>query len=164
MVTVTFSIKPYLAAYMYVRFKKHIDLPPNVPLSSSSHSPIHLLDTQPIYHFLHQLSVPHPPNVSWHETGNITFSLPHPRYGKNPDIYNYIGHDSVLAIEKEIEVEMKAELYEFLLENKYCHGIMFKKSMETFVEHYNMVELVEEESLMRAFQRWRKVVKEEKNM
>ena len=43
---------------------------------------------------------------------------------------------------------MKAELYEFLLENKYCHGIMFKKSMETFVEHYNMVELVEEESLM----------------
>ena len=90
MVTVTFSIKPYLAAYMYVRFKNHIDSPPNVPLSSSSHSPIHLLDTQPIYHFLHQLSVPHPPNVSWHETGNITFSLPHPRYGKNPNIYNYI--------------------------------------------------------------------------
>lgn len=55
---------------------------------------------------------------------------------------------------------MKAELYEFLLENKYCHGIMFKKSMETFVEHYNMVGLVEEESLMRAFQRWRKMVKE----
>ncbi len=92
MVTVTFSIKPYLAAYMYVRFKNHIDSPPNVPLSSSSHSPIHLLDTQPIYHFLHQLSVPHPPNVSWHETGNITFSLPHPRYGKNPNIYNYIAY------------------------------------------------------------------------
>lgn len=49
MVTVTFSIKPYLAAYMYVRFKNHIDSPPNVPLSSSSHSPIHLLDTQPIF-------------------------------------------------------------------------------------------------------------------
>ena len=32
-----------------------------------------------------------------------------------------------------MEVEMRAELYEFLLENKYCHGIMFKKSMETFV-------------------------------
>ena len=107
MVTVTFSIKPYLAAYMYVRFKNHIDSPPNVPLSSSSHSPIHLLDTQPIYHFLHQLSVPHPPNVSWHETGNITFSLPHPRYGKNPNIYNYIGHDSVLVIEKEIEPQIR---------------------------------------------------------
>ena len=86
------------------------------------------------------------------------------RNGKNPNVYNYIGHDSALIIEKAMEVEMRAELYEFLLENKYCHGIMFKKSMETFVEHYNMVGLVEEESLMRAFQRWRKMVKEEKNM
>ena len=82
---------------------------------------------------------------------------------KNPNVYNYIGHDSALIIEKAMEVEMKAELYEFLLENKYCHGIMFKKSMETFVAYYNMVELVEEESLMRAFQRWRTMVKEEKN-
>ena len=93
------------------------------------------------------------------ETGNITFTLPHPRNGKNPNVYNYIGHDSALIIEKAIEVEMKAELYEFLLDNKYCHGIMFKKSMETFVEHYNMVELVEEESLIRGFQRWRKMMK-----
>ena len=107
--------------------------------------------------------MPHPPNISWHETGNITFTLPHPRNGKNPNVYNYIGHDSALIIEKAMEVEMKAELYEFLLDNKYCHGIMFKKSMETFVEHYNMVELVEEESLIRGFQRWRKMMKEEKN-
>ena len=157
MVTVTFQIKPYLAAYMYVRYKNHLDVPPD--RFSSSLSAIHLLDTQPIYHFLHQLSIPHPPSASWHEIGNITFTLPHPRNGKNPNVYNYIGHDSALIIEKAMEVEMKAELYEFLLENKYCHGIMFKKSMETFVAHYNMVELVEEESLMRAFQRWRKMVK-----
>lgn len=161
MVTVTFQIKPYLAAYMYMRYKNHLNVPPD--RSSSSLSAIHLLDTQPIYHFLHQLSIPHPPNASWHETGNITFTLPHPRNGKNPNVYNYIGHNSALIIEKAMEVEMKAELYEFLLENKYCHGIMFKKSMETFVEHYNMVGLVEEESLMRAFQRWRKMMKEEKN-
>ncbi|MCS3129594.1 hypothetical protein NXW53_16955 [Bacteroides ovatus] len=161
MVTVTFQIKPYLAAYMYMRYKNHLDVPPD--RSSSSLSAIHLLDTQPIYHFLHQLSIPHPPNASWHETGNITFTLPHPRNGKNPNVYNYIGHNSALIIEKAMEVEMRDELYEFLLENKYCHGIMFKKSMETFVEHYNMVGLVEEESLMRAFQRWRKMMKEEKN-
>ena len=153
MVTVTCQIKPYLAAYMYMRYKNHLDVPPD--RSSSSLSAIHLLDTQPIYHFLHQLSIPHPPNASWHETGNITFTLPHPRNGKNPNVYNYIGHNSALIIEKAMEVEMRAELYEFLLENKYCHGIMFKKSMETFVEHYNMIGLVEEESLMRAFQRWR---------
>ena len=41
---------------------------------------------------------------------------------------------------------------------------MFKKSMETFVEHYNMVGLVEEESLMRALQRRRKKMKKEKKV
>ena len=54
------------------------------------------------------------------------------------------------------------EFYEFLLENKYSKGIMFKKSMELFVEHYQLEELIEEESLMRAFQRWRKMMKENK--
>ena len=62
--------------------------------------------------------------------------------------------------EKEIEVEMRAELYEFLLENKFKNGIMFKRSMELFVEHYNMEGTVEEDSLMRAFKRWRKAMKD----
>lgn len=57
---------------------------------------------------------------------------------------------------------MKAELYSFLLDNKFNKGMMFKKSMMLFVEHYEMVELVQEESLMKAFQRWRKLVKEER--
>ena len=55
---------------------------------------------------------------------------------------------------------MRVALYSFLLENKFKNGIMYKRSMELFVIHYNMVELVEEESLMRAFQRWRKITKE----
>ena len=77
--------------------------------------------------FLHQLSVPHPQGVSWKETGNITFVLPSPRQGKNPEIYNYFGQDSIFIIEKEIEVEMKAELYSFLLENKFQNGVMYIK-------------------------------------
>ena len=81
MVTVTFQIKPYLAAYMYMRYKKITSTYLQTALLSSL-SAIHLRDTQPIYHFLHQLSIPHPPNASWHETGNITFTLPHPRNGK----------------------------------------------------------------------------------
>lgn len=61
----------------------------------------------------------------------------------------------------EIETEMKAELYLFLLDNKFNKGVMYKKSMSQFVERYGMEELVQEESLMRTFQRWRKLVKEE---
>ena len=54
---------------------------------------------------------------------------------------------------------MKAELYSFLLENKFKNGMMYIKSMHEFVEKYGMTEWVEEESLMRAFQKWRKKIK-----
>lgn len=170
MVTVTIHIKPYLARYMYVRYRQCLESESENQSHSSSLSfsssskqltPIHLSHIAPVYHFLHQLSIPHPQNVSWKEIGNIRFVLPKPRNGKNPEVYNYIGQDSALIIEKEIETEMKAELYSCLLDNKYNKGVMFTKSVEQFVEHYEMVELVQEESLIRAFQRWRKLVKEE---
>ena len=48
---------------------------------------------------------------------------------------------------------MKAELYSFLLENKFKNGVMYIKSMHEFVIKYDMAESVEEESLMRGFQR-----------
>ena len=157
MVTVTFAIKPYLARYMYVRYGQSLELQShNIP---PSRLPIHLSHLTPIYHFLHQLSVPHPQGVSWKETGNITFVLPSPRQGKNPEVYNYFGQDSIFIIEKEIEVEMKAELYSFLLENKFKNGVMYIKSMHEFVVKYDMAESVEEESLMRGFPRWRKKMK-----
>ena len=160
MVTVTFAIKPYLAKYMYVRYGlsseplSHNNPPSRLPI------PIHLSHLTPVYHFLQQLSVPHPQSVSWKETGNISFVLPSPRLGKNPEVYNYFGQDSIFIIEKEIEVEMRAELYEFLLENKFKNGIMFKRSIELFVDHYNMEGTVKEDSLMRAFKRWRKAMKD----
>lgn len=160
MVTVTFAIKPYLARYMYVRYGQNLEIQSHSNSSSKLPIPIHLSHLTPIYHFLHKLSVPHPQGVSWKESGNICFVLPQPRNGKNPEVYNYFGQESIFIIEKEIEVEMKAELYSFLLENKFKNGIMYKKSMEQFVIKYNMVEVIEEESLMRAFQRWRKIVKE----
>ena len=126
MVTVTINIKPYLAGYMYVRYRQSLEPDPENQSHSSSPSssskrliPIHLSHITPVYHFLHQLSVPHPQNTSWKEIGNICFVLPKPRNGKNPEVYNYIGNDSALIIEKEIETEMKAELYSFLLDNKF---------------------------------------------
>lgn len=159
MVTVTFAIKPYLARYMYVRYGQSLELLSHNNPPSRLPIPIHLSHLTPIYHFLHQLSVPHPQGVSWKETGNICFVLPSPRQGKNPEVYNYFGQDSIFIIEKEIEVEMKAELYSFLLENKFKNGVMYIKSMHEFVVKYDMAESVEEESLMRGFQRWRKKMK-----
>lgn len=160
MVTITVTIKPYLAKYMYVRYGQCVESQENGS-SPQKPVPIRLTHLTPLYHLLHQLTVPHPRGVSWKETGNICFVLPSPRYGKAPETYNYIGQDSLLLIEKEIETQMKAELYSFLLDNKFTNGMMYKKSMHRFVEHYGMEELVQEETLMRAFQRWRKLVKKE---
>lgn len=158
MVTVTIEIKPYLARYMYVRYGQCVEFieATNKPL------PIHLSHITPVYQTMYELTIPHPKNATWKEQGNITFVLPHPRIGKNPKSYSYIGANSAHIIEKEIETEMRMELFEYLLENKFRKGVMYKLSMERFVEHYNMVELVEEGSLMKAFQRWRKKVKAER--
>lgn len=54
-------------------------------------------------------------------------------------------------MEKEIEVEMTAELYSFLLENKFKNGMVYIISMHEFVEKYDMAESVEEESLREGF-------------
>ena len=105
MVTVTINIKPYLAGYMYVRYRQSLEPDPENQSHSSSPSPssskrlipIHLSHITPVYHFLHQLSVPHPQNTSWKEIGNICFVLPKPRNGKNPEVYNYIGNDSEIG-------------------------------------------------------------------
>lgn len=160
MTTVTFSIKPYLAKYMYVRYGEYLTSKKS-GASAQNPVPIRLSHFIPVYHLLHQLTVPHPSNAPWKERGNISFVLPQPRHGKSPERYNYIGQDAMLIIEKEIETEMRAELYEYLQANKFQKGVMFKKSMHQFVERYEMEELVQEESLMRAFQRWRKLVKKQ---
>ena len=55
------------------------------------------------------------------EGENIAFSFPALRNGKNPNVYNYIVRERALYIEKVRGVEIKGELYEFQLENKYHH-------------------------------------------
>nr|WP_044655321.1 hypothetical protein [Bacteroides acidifaciens] len=153
MVTVTISIKPYLAAYMYARHGQNFN----------PQQPIQLSPLSPLYHMIHQLTTVHPKGASYHSEGNITFVIPTPAYGKNPLVYNYIGHDHSILIETEIMTEMKTELYPYLLYSKYQNGVMFKKSMEAFVDKYGLAELVREETLMQAFQRWRgKLKKNEK--
>ncbi len=46
-------------------------------------------------------------DVSWRGTGNLTLIIPTPRYGKEPETYNYLGHNSVIIIEEEIETMLK---------------------------------------------------------
>ena len=86
MVTVTINIKPYLAGYMYVRYRQSLEPDPENQSHSSSPSssskrliPIHLSHITPVYHFLHQLSVPHPQNTqlifTTHDTNLLSANI-----------------------------------------------------------------------------------------
>ena len=102
MVTTTIYVKPYLAAYMYVRYQNSV---------VTEFNAIRLKSIENLYHVIKNLTAKRPRNVSWRETGNLTLIIPAPRYGKDPETYNYLGHDSIIIIEEEIETMLKTELH-----------------------------------------------------
>ena len=89
MVITTINVKSYLAAYMYVRYQKDV---------LSEFNAIRLKSTENLYHVIKNLTVRRPQNVSWKENGNFTLVIPDPRYGKDPESYNYLGHDSIVTV------------------------------------------------------------------
>lgn len=152
MVTTTIDVKPYLAAYLYVRYQNSV---------VTEFNAIKLKSIENLYHVIKNLTVKRPKHVSWRETGNLTLVIPDPRYGKEPETYNYLGHDSILILEEEIEIMLKAELHSMMLKNKFQKGIMYKKSLLLFMEMYHIDDKYED-GLMKAFQRWKKKTEEER--
>lgn len=148
MVTTTIYVKPYLAAYMYVRHQADV-----VPQFNA----IRLKRRDDLYHVIKNLTVRRPPQVSWREEGNLTLVIPDPRYGKDPQTYNYLGHDSILIIEAEIEIMLKAELHSLMQKNKYQKGIMYKKTLIWFMQKYH-IDDKHEDAFMKSFQRWKKLI------
>ena len=92
MVTTTIYVKPYLAAYMYVRYQNSV---------VTEFNAIRLKSIENLYHVIKNLTAKRPRNVSWRETGNLTLIIPDPRYGKDPETYNYLGHDSIISLKKK---------------------------------------------------------------
>lgn len=143
MISVTIAVRPHLAAYLYVRFANCV------------HSgALRLPSSSTLYHLIGELTVKRSKNVSWNDTGNLTFALPHPRLGKDPQVYNYLGADSARIIEQEIDTLLKMDLYSRLLRDKYQHGMTYTRSLNTFMEEYHIAD-TNDHALMKAFQRWR---------
>ena len=148
--TVTLSVKPCLAKYLYARYQNFVE-----------NGVIKLPARCLLYHNLLQLTAPRPKDVSWLEKGNLTLALPRPEKGKDPRTYNYLSAESVHFIEKKINMQMHMEFYEFLLEEKFKNGIPFKRSMYQFIDTYHL-EDINEDALIKSFQLWRKKEKEER--
>ena len=62
MVTTTIYVKPYLAAYMYVRYQNSV---------VTEFNAIRLKSIENLYHVIKNLTAKRPRNVSWRETGKI---------------------------------------------------------------------------------------------
>lgn len=142
---VRFQVKPYLAAYMRARYGE----------GTPTNTPIRLTHTEPLYSTLHRVTVPYPAHSPHRETGNLCMVVPQPRYGKDPSRYNYVGAAGAQILERQIETQMRAELFDYLMAQHYRKGWELKKALETFIDEHGMEDLVEESTLMRAYQRWR---------
>ena len=115
-----------------------------------------------LYHILLELTAPRPQNISWRDIGNLTFALPVPDIGKDPRTYNYLSGESIRLLSVKINRQMRREMIEYMLNEKFEHGIMYKHSLIRFITDYDMDELVNEDTLMKHFQLWRKKEKLER--
>ena len=57
---------------------------------------------------------------------------------------------------------MRREMIEYMLSEKFEHRVMYKHSLIHFIADYDMNELINEDTLMKHFQLWRKQEKLEK--
>lgn len=51
---------------------------------------------------------------------------------------------------------MRREMIEYMLSEKFEHRVMYKHSLIHFIADYDMNELINEDTLMKHFQLWRK--------
>ena len=152
METITIEVKPYMAAYLYVRYGRRVEpFGYDCPLPQ----PVRLPHGGKLYRTLYDETLPQPGKLR-KEVGNVTFVLPHPHAGKNPCTYNYLGRKGVTELQKAIREQIKMELFDFMVEQKYNEGHTYTYSMREFLQKYGMEDLVSEESMLRLFYEWRR--------
>ena len=151
MMTISINVEPYLAHYMYARYDNCIH-----------EGAIKLSHRANLYHILLELTAPRPQGISWHDTGNLILALPVPDIGKDPRTYNYLSGESIHLLAVKINRQMRREMIEYMLSEKFEHGVMYKRSLIHFIADYDMNELINEDTLMKHFQLWRKKEKLEK--
>lgn len=151
MMTICLNVEPCLAHYMYARYANSI-----------REGAIKLSYRTNLYHILLELTIPRPQDVSWKDTGNLTLALPVPDIGKDPRTYNYLSMEATGILAKAINRQMRREMIIYMTDEKFEHGTMYKRSLVRFIQDYDMEELVNEDTLLKHFQLWRKKEKEER--
>ena len=149
MMTISMEVEPCLARYMYARYA-----------SCVREGAIKLSFRDNLYSLLLNLTAPRPKSVSWRETGNLKLALPVPDKGKDPRTYNYLSAESIHYFMGKVNDQMRREMIMYMQDEKYKRGVMFKHSLVQFIEDYGMEDLINEDTLMKHFQLYRKKEKE----
>lgn len=155
---ITVEMKPYMAAYLYVRYGQCVE---PFGYACSLPAPIRLPHGGKLYRTLYEETLTQPGKLR-KEVGNVTFVLPHPHRGKNPSLYNYLGRRGLCTLAKAVRQQIKMELFDFMVERKYNDGYSYISSLREFFLKYGMEDLLSEESMLRLFYEWRRKQKRAK--
>lgn len=141
MMTIKITVEQYVAEYIQGKFYDSESGAVRFPSAMD----IYIL----IYDLLQKRPVDHP-----RDTGNLEFTLPERREGKDPLTYNYLSGRAQKILGDKMRLMMWAELHDLMDENKHINGIQFKESVFMFLRKYN-IESITEDALLKNYQRWR---------
>lgn len=116
---------------------------------------IHLPMKSVIYCAVTELVAVSPRRSFVRPEGNIAFSMPLLRGGdKKIEKYHIVSKENSRWFEREIEAQMRVELYRLMLDN-FRRGVPYIKTLEEFMLKYHLTN-TSEDSFLRDFRRWRK--------
>lgn len=143
MITTSIKIEPYLAEYMQGKY------------NNGSNEAFRIPDNTDLYHMIWTLMAKRQKNQSPVDDGNLTFTLPDRRIGKDPKVYNFLSPHSVKLIEKEIRRMFNLELHTALEENRKSVNRLFNlDAIHNFMCSF-CIDSISEDALLKNYYRWR---------
>ena len=148
MISTKITVEPLLAQYCYAKYSS----------DPEGSMPVRFADHLDVYHLVYNLLEKRPVNCP-RDNGNLEIVLPDRRQGdvpggKSPERFNYLGQRSQGIINKKLKLMMRAELHDFIDENKHRFGIDQLQSVHCFMKKY-CIDSLSEDALLKDYQRWR---------
>lgn len=153
MYTTIFNIDAYLSEYLYGKW--------GIALQESNDKKMVVKIPKDVYlsNLLHSLTIRKPKHLpeAW---GNVEIVLPFIKEGaKRPDRHNFISVPSANLFNKRVRQFFRAELHEYIDNQKHIFGISIKDACMMFVMQFG-IESIDPDSLAKNYYRWKGTIRE----